>query len=628
MLRQTSFASLSSASLVLLCAGLASLAACGDDDPVNGGGGQGNGPSTGGQGGEGGSDTPWPIAPALRNPVDTPDAELAYEALLLMGVNQIGSESTTCSKCHAITSGLLETWKAQTDTAVATCFADPTLPTKEAAEAVIQCARQKASPTSSFYTPKLGIYSAAAKLDWFNFVFSNALDEGGVAEYAEFVNAVDMPKATTHWTQAEFDIVAEWFARGLPFLKDLLPDDPGPGDCVQNITPAVGDHIEAMKTAGWRAENAANDLLMFGCAGAATTLDCLSTYPSASDTTFGTGWEYMPDAKLRVLKTVNYSTSYWTRSSADGRFVGHGGSAGGGSSTIVDLLDDSSIDINAAYDPGFFPDNTGWIFQGAPGGAGICQQSLLVSSPASVSFNEPACTTTDAVGLYQHVGAAPNGGDYWTVDGYFVSDNGGHEATLENPDAYFGGNTVAALTPLIYNGTDYVTKSTEYKSTPYEGDIVMSPSSKLLMGRVSGPSDNQDGFRLRRVDATPNGSGYDVEIPEIGRYCINGGKPGISFDERWAVLHSYVTGEDAVELGFTGPSDPGFTAYANQGAANIYLVDLLTGIVRRVTHMQPGQYALFPHFRSDGWVYFIVRNMDNHEYIVASDAALTLETTP
>jgi len=39
--------------------------------------------------------------------------------------------------------------------------------------------------------------------------------------------------------------------------------------------------------------------------------------------------------------------------------------------------------------------------------------------------------------------------------------------------------------------------------------------------------------------------------------------------------------------------------------------------------MQPGQYALYPHFRSDGWIYFLVRDKNNgKEHAVASDAAL------
>jgi hypothetical protein len=42
--------------------------------------------------------------------------------------------------------------------------------------------------------------------------------------------------------------------------------------------------------------------------------------------------------------------------------------------------------------------------------------------------------------------------------------------------------------------------------------------------------------------------------------------------------------------------------------------------------MQPGQYALYPHFRSDGWIYAAVRDgATDHEYMVASDAALLAE---
>ena len=36
-------------------------------------------------------------------------------------------------------------------------------------------------------------------------------------------------------------------------------------------------------------------------------------------------------------------------------------------------------------------------------------------------------------------------------------------------------------------------------------------------------------------------------------------------------------------------------------------------------------YALYPHFRADGWLYFVVRDMDAQlEYIVASDVAVRL----
>ena len=60
-----------------------------------------------------------------------------------------------------------------------------------------------------------------------------------------------------------------------------------------------------------------------------------------------------------------------------------------------------------------------------------------------------------------------------------------------------------------------------------------------------------------------------------------------------------------------------------KGTSNIYLVNLATGAKTRVTNMKPGQYAIFPHWRSDGWFYFLVRDKNtNKEYAVASDAAL------
>ena len=606
----------------------------GDGGGLSAGGQGGDGASAGGAGGSGGiggaggvGGEPWPQAPALRNPVMMSDSDLAYESLILMGHEPIGATTTRCSECHQINQGTLGLWKTLTETAVASCFADPTVPSKLAAEDVLTCLKQKPSvPNSPFYTQKLGIYSAAAHLDWFKFVIDGVHGEDGAAERDAFLQVVAMPKESqTPLTQAEFDIIAEWFARGLPFMAELLPDMPPPGGCIADIAPEVATHVNDMELNGWRAVNLNDGLLMFGCAGAPTTLDCLAGYPQASNTAFGVGWEHLAGAKLRILQSINYSSSFWTRSSADGRYVAHGGSPNG-DSAIVDLANNSVIEVNAAYDPGFFPDNSAFIFQGTPTGTGICFQSLLSNPPAVINFNEPQCSGSAQVGLYQHVGAALGGGDYWAVDGPFVSDDGGHFGTFSNPDAFFGGGSDIDLTPMLYNGSSFVPKATHSESTPNEGDVVMSKSSLLLMGRVAGAGFQQNGFRLRKLTAIPNGGSYNVSTTEIGRYCINGGKPGISFDERWAVLHQYVTSDNAVELGFSGPNDPGFQPYLNQGAANIYLVDLLSGLALRVTHMSPGQYALFPHFRSDGWIYFIVRtSFSNQEHIVASDAALTLE---
>lgn len=623
----------------------AAVVACGDDEVSSGGGGTGAGPVVGGAGGEGasggqggglggegGAGGEAPIAPALRNPVDLPDDQLAYESLLLLGFEPLGTKADTCSDCHSINRGLLDHWRDLTEVADTGCFADPTVPTKASAEEVLTCLHLKTEvPTSPYSTSKLGIYAAAAHLDWFDFVFERVYEQDADTERTEFLQTVAMPKEKSDhapFTQGEFDIVAEWFVRGLPYMEDFVPDEPPPDGCVPSISPVVAAHVEEMRTTGWRAQNDEDAMLMFGCDGAATTLDCLGTYPLSSEVPFGAGWAHFPGATLRVLRTNNYSSSFWTRSSADGRFVGHGGGQSG-NSTIVDLFTDTEIGIDAAYDPAFFPDNSAFMFQGAPGGTGICQLNVL-GTDTFIDFNEPECNNQADVGLYQHVGAALGGGDYWSVDGSFVSDNGGHNPTTSNPNAFFGDNSTVTLTPMIYDGSQFTAKPSIEVSTPFEGDTVMSPSSRLLIARVAGGGGwGQSGFRLRKVEAVPSGPSYTVTTDEIGRYCIDGGKPGVSYDERWAVLHRYVTDEDAVELGFTGPGDPAFQQYANQGAANVYLLDLVTGLARRVTHMQPGQYALFPHFRSDGWIYFMVRTVGtNQEHIVASDAALTLEPAP
>jgi hypothetical protein len=628
------------------------LAACGDDDPAGGGGSGADAPGAGGagaggaggfagspnggapQGGEGGSGGTLLPAPPLRNPVtDWSDDQIAFEALLLMGYQPVGATTNTCTQCHSLNSGLLQNWLGLTQAAEASCFADTSIPSVDAAGSALSCLRVKPENDQSvFSTPKLGIYAAAAHLDWFQFAFDRAYGADlSQPEYDEFVNKVAMPKVNNGGTplqQGEFDIVAEWFARGLPYLEDFVPEEPPLMGCTGSITPEVSDFIDEIALSNWRAQNVEDSLLMFGCAGAPTSLDCLSTYPTAAQTPFGAGWEYLPGAKLRVLRTSLYSSSYWTRSSADGRYVGHGGGPNGGS-TIVDLLMDTQIHAQASYDPAFFPDNRAFMFQGTSMGTGICPQPLLATD-SDIAFTEPGCSSGAAqIGLYQHVGAALDGGDYWAVDSSFVSDDGGHESTDGNPAAFFGAGSDIVLTPLINTGSDFVPKPSIETGAPFEGDTVMSPSGRLLISRIAGSGWKQNGFRLRRVDATPNGSSYDVALPEIGRYCINGGKPGFSFDERWVVFHKYIDSDDeadAQSLGFTGTSDPGFQAYAANGVANVYLLDLVTGISRRVTNLAPGQYALFPHFRSDGWIYFMVRTLGTqNEHIVASDAALVIE---
>jgi hypothetical protein len=599
----------------VLLASLASLAAaCGDD----GAGGPDAGPPDAGP-------PDAAVPPAFRNPVDLPDDQLALQALQLLGASVPDAERN-CDVCHGLTRTRLRDWESLSATSMTDCLTNLTVTDRDEALQMVNCMRGNPGEIDSPFSPaKVGFYATAAHLDWFDYLFALAYPESGDDMHAEFSGRVLMPRGVhLPFTQGEFDIIAEWVARGLPLLDDLVPDNPKPGDCTEEIGDEVAAHVAAMATGGWGAVNAENGINMFGCAGAATTRDCLSTYPLSSETTYGESWAtVLPTSQLRILRENDYWSAYWTRSSADGRYVAHGGDDGsqqGAASTIVDLEDSQLIGTSAFYDPGFFPDNSGFAFQGNR--AYFCNQSMLATE-TFISYQETGCMNTQSVGLYQHLGAALGGGDYWTVDGQFESDSGGHQPTLGQPACNFDGNSDLDFVPFIHTGSVYQVGTPVSEPTPGEGDGVLSPSAGLVVTRVAGAGSSQVGFRLRQVIMTPSGGGYTVDAPAIGMYCETGGKPGFSFDERWMAIHHYVEADDAVELGFTGPSDPAFAPYLSQGAANVYLIDLVTGDKIRVTNMGPGQYALFPHFRSDDWMYFMVRVEGvGVEYIVASDAAL------
>ena len=564
-----------------------------------------------------------PVAPVFRNPVDLPDAELATRALQIMG-GPVQGATENCNGCHGLTRQNLRYWRGLSDTSMTNCLTDLAVASAESAQQMIECMRSMpAVPGSDFSTKKLGVWSTATNLPWFEFLFWRAYGDAGPDKLVELRKAAGMPKEGIAMTQEQFDVVAEWYARGLPMLDETLPNDPPPQTCNTAVSADVAPHVAAMATQGWRAVNKTSMMAMHGCGAATDPKQCLTAVPLGGDQTYGVGWDLPGKGHLRVLADVDYESSFWTRSSPDGRFIAHGVKNVSGS-YVLDLQRDAMrVPIATQYDPNWFPDNSGFVFQG--GSRNVCGQSVLTSNPASVTMTEAACSSITSIGLYEHVGRALSG-DYFAIDSEFVSDDGGHDVTLRDPRASFGSTAGLSFIPMIWSGTKYTAKPQVSIKTPFEGDTVMAPSAKLVITRVAGPNDKQLGYVLRKVVATPSGTSYTITAPEVARYCFSGGKPGFSYDERWIAFHHYVTADDAVALGFTGPSDPAFQPYLTQGAANIYLMDLRTGVPTRITNMAPGQYALFPHFRSDGWIYAAIRDMNTtHEYMVASDAALLAE---
>ncbi|MFT3692875.1 MAG: hypothetical protein QM831_07025 [Kofleriaceae bacterium] len=576
------------------------------------------------------------VAPVFRNAVTMPDDQLATQALQILGANVAGHNTSSCNSCHGMTKQHIAYWRALGDTAMSSCLTDLAPTTQAGALAIVNCLRlAPTDPSSQFAPQKLGIYASASRLPWFNYVFDLAYGAGDPTQKNNFIAQAGMPHNSLiqPLTQQQFDIVAEWFVRGLPLLDTDLPQDPAPTDCTAGISSDVSTHTALLKTTGWRSLNKMSNMSMFDCGAATDPKDCLQNHALASGTTYGATWDVAGKGHVRILDELTYRTSYWTRSSPDGRFVGHGVSSGGTTSAnIIDLQRDrANVWVAATYDPGFFPDNSGFVFQNG-GTPHVCPNTILTTgAPTQLTLTETGCTVQGSIGLYQHVGKALNNGDYFTINGQFVSDTGGHSLTNTQPEAFFDSNSEAEFNTFIFDGTSYVHGQDIIVQQAYEGDSVMSPSATLEISRLANSQSTQLGYVLRKVNATYNSgtATYSIATPEIARYCVSGGKPNFSYDERWIVYHHYIenTDADAKDLGFTARTDAGFLPYAQKGGANVYLMDLATGITQRITNMSPGQYAVMPHFRSDGWIYFNERdtNTGAKEHIAASDAALILE---
>jgi len=551
---------------------------------------------------------------SLYTPVVLPEDELAALAFTILAGES--EEDLSCTTCHGLTLDRVQGWGTATNAAL-DCIGtlDPNLP--DDADAILDCFLNDDMETDHSV---LSLLTTAVQLDWFARLLEiEHWDAMDTTETDNFTRRFTMPRRPVDLLgQGQVNVLLTWVRAGMPLLEEQITG--GGTRCVPMIGPEVAAHVTAMETEGWDVLNRDRGLVMFGCEAGETGVDCLSTLPDSTEEVYADGWAI--DGNLKILYTTDYPSSYWTRSSADGRFISHGGGSVGDSS-IIDLDRGIVLPVDAFYDPGFFPDNSGFVLQGVGGrDGGWCPQPLLETA-TEVTFMETGCSVFGAVGLYQHV-AAVDGGDYWTVFGQFVSDNGGHDVT--GPlDVSFGTFSRTSFVPIIHEGDAYRPRETIRVSTPFEGDAVISPSGRMVLSRVQGTDGTQSGFALRELRATPAGMTYDVEAPIVASFCERGAKVGFSFDERYVVYHRYITGSDAVELGFTGSDDPAFMDYRTQGGANLFLLDITNGDRRRITNMNPGQYALFPHFRSDGWIYFVVRDPTDGirgEYMVASDAAL------
>lgn len=547
--------------------------------------------------------------------VEETGVDLAQEALAVFGTPYVSPDGTEhepnrrCQECHATSRNGFRDWLEATTNAVDKGIDprnDVEALTKDEAKAMIDYMR-RGDENSVFAAAKIGIDAPGVQFPYFQKLFQKAYEGSWGIEYGAFLQRVSMPKGSHAPLSArEFAVIQKWFVdERLAHLDELLPEVPPPSTCaevesvngVNGAAPWLQTHLDDMQYDGWGARNTEAGIQMYGCSDS-DPLNCFSTseFPQHLDWAAGD----IPNLNVVTVRELGFNTSFWMRSSADGRFVGNGGSGMGGfGATITDLVTGTNIGVQGSYDPGFFPNNDGFIMQG--GGAGLCGQSVLTRPDAimdGIDFTEAGCTKAEGINLYQHVAVNLDGGDYFIINSQFTSDSG---SGGNDPRAPFAEGSTMKFSPLVFNGADWSQKPAVVVKSPYEGDSVLSPSGQMVISRFAGPDGISLGYMLRRVVATPNGETYDININQPLQFiCTPGAKMNISYDERYSVTHHY-----------------------ENDTSNIYVSDLLTGVTTKVTNMPAGTKALFPHFRSDGWIYFQASGPDG-DIAMATDAAIRL----
>lgn len=567
------------------------------------------------------------------------ELELATRALQILGAQKVEGAQQQCNQCHDINRKSLRVWGEQYD-AAKKLLDDPN---KTAKQKVDDLRVDQGNPRSPYSPKRLGFLAAGihipdlAESKKLAAVFEEAFGASkGKDEYRKLRDAARMPIDPDHdrLGRGEFRIVQQWVDKSMPKLDELLFEQPRPTSCETKISDELKAHIEKMKTQGWAARNREQRVPMFACAPGEEANKpelCFTQkvgegdaakdlFPLSANVDYAKTWA-AEGTVVRILHEMPHGTSFWSRNSADGRFVSSGGGEEG--AFVVDFAKQLSsngaerreIGVSASYDPSFMPDNSGLLIQG--NGTHFCTQDLFTNAATTnVSFQEAQCSKLDNVSLYQSVGrrlADNQMSDYFIVNNSFESDDGYGEDTTPT----FGEDQKISIKVMISTGTEtgYEIGQIKDLNAAWEGDTMMSPTTQLLASRVSGEN-GQVGYSLRKLTSKMTDAGYEMKLDQVGRICIPGGKANFSFDERYLVTHHYLTRADF-------PSDEAFAPYKDKNASDIYVVDLLDGTTIRATHMAPGQLALYPHYRSDGWLYFLVRDKNtDKEYYAVSDVTL------
>lgn len=468
----------------------------------------------------------------------------------------------------------------------------------------------------------LGIYTAVMG----HTEIAEAFRSAGLEDaYVAWKDEVLMPYGGPALPDQDATNLALWFRTGLTDFATYVKHS-GPNVCQSSTETFIGskvkEHVTRMSQEGegWEFINVARGVPMFACTGTDKT-SCFQQKNGAEDVfPVQAGWLNTGVAgTIRKLHSYTSETSFWIRSSADGRFI-----ANGGSSAIVDLQPKltgaavRSVAVQADFDPSFTPDNQAFLFQGDQHGTRVCSQSILAQADlATLDFTNVGCSTSDLkVGLYQGIGSNLDTGDIRTINGGFKSD-AGSELFQDTAPLFPAGSAITVTTIRRTDATAFEKASNFTVSTPYHANWMSSASNLMNVALVSAATNQKarhGGYRVILSSEIKEGSPLPAfDDASTAMLCTGSGeKPDFSFDERLMAYYAY------------GKHDA--KVMPSQSSSDIFIVDLLgNGMPVQITKMPLGFYAQFPHFRSDGWLYFSVYDSTTgRRHVMATDAGIRL----
>ncbi len=557
--------------------------------------------------------------------------EVAKRAAATIGLESSGS----CNSCHAVNSRRTMLRWAANAMRVKECM------NPEGGKSPLQqlncIAYTKDDQKPEFAAYQFGFYAAGLHLSEFQNLLHSAYDDQEVERInANLKDSSRMPFNGQPLTEAQFADIRAWYEGGLPHLDEILNIEPGPSSCEASVSPEFKDHLIAASKDNWQTRNVEHGMRMFACSDGGCfqqKRNGKEIFPEVCTLENAADWKADPATHMHLLYETSQETSYWVRSSADGRFVAYGGNPSG----IIDLQstllsEDPTriIKVNAFYDPAFFPDDSAFMFQGNL--TGLCTMSLLKDrNTTHVTFQEDACSVQEShrIPLYQAVGASLDGSDYLAATGSFNSDPGSgnpERASLGRGSNRDEDESQLFLYPILYDGQQWIRRDPQIFQTPWEIDWGMSPSNRLLLGRrqgVEGNGSRHQGYNVYELKRPSESEPYEKK--PMARICLDGLKANFSFDDRFLVTYSYIKPDQFQALGFKSADDAAFKKLLDAGTSNVFIYDFWTQKTTTVTHMGPNQFAQFPHFRSDGWLYFeVYDSVRNRRQIMASDVAVRM----